>query len=51
VSQQIHNVYHYNPATKRKTIIYRVLVQRSRKHGRPRNVGKRTRIKRLPLPT
>jgi hypothetical protein len=41
----------HNPATQLDTVVMRVRVTSSRRHGRPRNVGKVAKIKRLPLET
>jgi hypothetical protein len=48
MSQQIHVVREYNPATKQGRVIARYLVSRSRKHGRSRRFGKVVKIRRLP---
>jgi hypothetical protein len=41
----------HNPATQLDTVVMRVRVTRSRRHGRPRNIGKVAKIKYLPLET
>ena len=44
------NITVRNPATKQETVVSRFKVNYSRKHGRPRNVGKLWRGRRLPTP-
>jgi hypothetical protein len=44
------NITVKNLATKQETIVSRFKVVRSRKHGRPRNVGKVWKGRRLPTP-
>lgn len=44
------NIKVRNPATKKDAIVARFKGTYKRKHGRPRNVGRRHKVRRLPLP-
>ena len=46
---QVHNIYEYNRAAKQKKLVASFLVSRSRKHGRPRNVGRITKVRMLKI--
>lgn len=44
---QVHNTYEYNRASKQKRLVDSYYVSHSRKHGRPRNVGRVIKVRKL----